>query len=259
MSKKECIPYIAAVLALLAGAFYDYQLTDALYHTAPVFGIVFERFVLIPIQSVVMFTMCMLAVYYHRKIFLVVSVLANLYVVQHTLSYWVHTKGRLMLLIMLGIAIGITVITTMCLHRMDKRWIQRHLTFFVFCTIVLLSAAFITTIIKTCWGRIRYRDMQDISQFCVWYKPCDLIGNRSFPSGHTTGAAAVLCLLQWKVNRYKKPHAALYIFVTLFILAMAVSRMIMGAHFLSDTAAGFIVTYTCYLVVRSIFKRRGYL
>ncbi len=32
-----------------------------------------------------------------------------------------------------------------------------------------------------------------------------------------------------------------------------------GAHYLSDTAVGFMITYTMYLVYRYWFRKRGYL
>ena len=43
------------------------------------------------------------------------------------------------------------------------------------------------------------------------------------------------------------------------LLAMPISRMIQGAHYLSDTAVGFMITYTMYLVYRYWFRKRGYL
>lgn len=259
MSYRKYIPYGVAFLLLFVGAFYDYQLTDLLYHKASLFGLFFERILLIPIQSVVMFTMCMLYCQRKQKIFLACSVIANGYVLYHSLSYWIHIETVFIFVILMLVSLGITCLTVWLLRRMDPHWISQHLSFFLFFTAVLLSAALVTTMMKIGWGRIRYRDLQSASQFCVWYQPCGLIGNRSFPSGHTTAMSTILCVLQWKQNRYQKPSLLCYGVVVIGIVLMAISRMIMGAHFLSDTAAGFLVTYTCYLLIYAWFQRRGYL
>ena len=259
MAHKDYLPYGIAFIVLFIGAFYDYPITDMLYHKASLFGIFFERIALIPIQSVVMFTMCMLYCHMKKPLFLLCAVMANVYVIHHTLSYWLDVSSTMMNVVVIVLAVCTTLVTWILLRSVDPQWIKQHLSFFLFFTAVLLSAALITTLIKAGWGRIRYRDMQSTSQFCVWYKPCGAFGNRSFPSGHTTGMSALLCTLQWKYNRYERASRMRYVWIAGGIVFMALSRMIMGAHFLSDTAAGFIVTYTCYLLFRTQFQRRGYL
>ena len=60
-------------------------------------------------------------------------------------------------------------------------------------------------------------------------------------------------------NRKKVPPLELFFLIWGLLLAMPISRMIQGAHYLSDTAVGFMITYTMYLVYRYWFRKRGYL
>lgn len=258
MKKKEWIPYGIAIVLLFIGAFYDYQITDALYHRAYGISMLFERFLLIPVQSIVIITMCMI----QRKTpcwwTMPIAFIASGYMIQDALHYWVNLD-TIWLLVTAVSAVVYTLVIYLIIKRIPTYWLDKQLHFFVFFTKVLITAIFITTILKTVWGRIRYRDIQDVTQFCVWYRPCGLVGNHSFPSGHTTAFTSILCLLQWKQNTYEKPSPLRYGLITLFIIAMPLTRMIMGAHFLSDTAIGFCITYTVYLAYRQYDRKRGYI
>ena len=259
MKKKEWIPVVLALLLLVTGARYDYQITDFLYQLLPVTGRIFERFLLIPVQLMTVITMAMLFRTKRNAFYLLIGYVASLYMLQDALHYWVslsHTEIQLALLA--GSAL-LCAMVQLILHYTPYAWIQKHLSFFVFYTLVLLSAVLITTIIKVSWGRIRYRDMQTATQFCVWYHPCGLYGNNSFPSGHTTAFTTLLCWLQWKKNPYEKPAVLRYVLITALLILMPVTRMIMGAHFLSDTAMGFLIAYSCYIYYRNFFRKRGYL
>lgn len=259
MQKKEWIPVGLALLLLVIGARYDYQITDTLYQLLPVTGMIFERFLLIPVQMMTVIAMAMLFRVKGNAFYLLIGYAASLYMLQDALHYWVSLSNTGIQLILLGGGALLVAVVQVVIHRIPYGWIQKHLSFFVFYTLVLLSAVLITTIIKMSWGRIRYRDMQSATQFCVWYQPCGLYGNNSFPSGHTTAFTTLLCWLQWKKNPYEKSSVLRYLLLGAAIIIMPFTRMIMGAHFLSDTAMGFLITYSCYVYYRRFFKRRGYL
>lgn len=259
MKKSELIPYGIAILMLFIGAFYDYQITDALFRPTSIFGLFFARIILVPIQSMVIITIAMLYRRHHQVLFLFMGEIVSFYVVQDTLQYWVNTHTSIMLACIMLLSLLYMILIFYFVSRCSLHTIEKHISFFIFFTVVLLSAIIVTSIMKTCWGRIRYRDLTDVGNFCVWYKPCGLYGNHSFPSGHTTAFTAIICFLQWKKNRYERVSVIRYICITIFILLMPVARMVMGAHFLSDTAMGFMITYSCYLIYRRIFLKGGYL
>lgn len=81
--------------------------------------------------------------------------------------------------------------------------------------------------------------MQQVSQFCVWYLPCQK-GGFSFPSGHTSSfACSFLFLLSTPLVQKHKHTSVILICASIFL--MMASRIIMGAHFLSDTTAGMMI------------------
>jgi len=63
----------------------------------------------------------------------------------------------------------------------------------------------------------------------------------SFPSGHTTGAATLVLVtgyLLWREGRSKRALAAWALSSVVVIALVAVTRMYLGYHFLSDVLAG---------------------
>ncbi|MEG2543087.1 MAG: phosphatase PAP2 family protein [Longicatena sp.] len=259
MKVKAMIPYGIGILACLIGAFYDYQITDTLYQSIPWLGIFFERFVLIPIQFVIVISFTMLYRKYKNIIFIIFGYCASLYVLKHTLSYWMNTKGLMMIILVALIALCILMGCVWIIQKLPQKTFDDTYWFFMFMGIVLLSSMVFTSIIKGTWGRIRYREMKDAAQFCVWYKPCGIAGSRSFPSGHMTAFSAILCLLPYIDKRNNQQRKIGRISVMVLLILMAISRMIMGAHFLSDVAMGFMITYSCYLVTRKYMRKRGVL
>lgn len=81
---------------------------------------------------------------------------------------------------------------------------------------------------------------------------------KSFPSGHTANAATMLLLgliplLQPKLKKYKNWLLA---FGFTWAAVVAFTRIIMGAHYLTDTVVGFTVSIVCiYLICEK--KRRA--
>lgn len=101
----------------------------------------------------------------------------------------------------------------------------------------------------------------DFSAFTPWYKIGDDMGiyNRtdSFPSGHTTFACASFLLypLSLAFDKLKK-IAPFTLFVSFaYVLAMGFTRMIAGAHYLTDVAGAAILGYSLFLIVYKIYNK----
>ena len=141
----------------------------------------------------------------------------------------------------------------------------------VFLLVFAIASVVIINIIKNIWVRMRYRDMLkegNFDGFSPWYKP--MIGRQktegydytSFPSGHTSSGVHlfVICLLP---NYFKKLDKqwiryTLYGASTLFVVLLAISRVVNTAHFLSDTIAGGLITYGIFYLLKYLFFRNGY-
>lgn len=139
--------------------------------------------------------------------------------------------------------------------------------------ILLITAlgSFITVqVVKRLWMRPRFIAMLLNPQipFYQWFQPAFGIQNafpalfaadkdlfRSFPSGHTQSAACLIAwvLIPWARSFLKngiqsEKHLHLdqnLIFAASLILTaiVAVSRLVMGKHFLSDVSMGFLITW----------------
>ncbi|MCM1286009.1 MAG: phosphatase PAP2 family protein [Acetobacter sp.] len=101
----------------------------------------------------------------------------------------------------------------------------------------------------------------DFSAFTQWYKIGDDMGmyNRadSFPSGHTT--EAVITFLTYPLflafDKLKKFAPIALIASFAFTAAMAITRLITGAHYLTDVAGAALITYSLFLIVYNIYSR----
>jgi len=78
-------------------------------------------------------------------------------------------------------------------------------------------------------------------------------GLRSFPSGHTSGAWAMATVV---AHQYPT-HGIVPIIAYGSALAMGYSRMVVGAHWLSDVAAGGLIGYGCARQVISAHETRA--
>ncbi|MGN0522776.1 MAG: phosphatase PAP2 family protein [Eubacterium sp.] len=108
------------------------------------------------------------------------------------------------------------------------------------------------------------RDMlagSHFNAFTKWYEPgkgsMNIYSNvDSFPSGHTLNACAAFMSVLFcsAFERLKKfaPIALIVSFIYVFI--MGYTRLILGAHYLTDVVAGAIIGYTFFLFTAAIYK-----
>lgn len=112
-------------------------------------------------------------------------------------------------------------------------------------TEALLTSGTWTYLIKGWAGRERPKERQE--QVADWG-----VGLRSFPSGHSTGAWAVATVI---ANQYSG-HRAVPIVAYGTAAAMSYSRMVVGAHWLSDVVVGGLIGYGCAKQVIAAHRAR---
>ena len=156
---------------------------------------------------------------------------------------------------------------------------------FTFAVATLVFVIFSTAVlhfIKGPVGRIRFRAMNmypdspdyGFAKFARWYEingqwiskdqMMTLFGTtdalKSFPSGHTCAAGASYCLpMLNEVLKIKNKgvRALLWICPVVFTGLVAVSRIVVGAHFFSDVLVGGTFAFVCMIVSREIFVFKG--
>ena len=166
------------------------------------------------------------------------------------------------------IAAGIMTPLTLLFFRNTKPAdLKRYCIFLIFASIVSVVASLLTiNVVKFLWGRARYREMvaegdAAFSAFTPWYHPngFTLHGHHSFPSGHTCAAATLLslCALEEVFPEAEKRKQTIAFIIGLYIFSMAYSRLILGAHFLSDVSVGFLIGFVTYAVARYFYFEKN--
>lgn len=150
----------------------------------------------------------------------------------------------------------------------------------LFCVELLYLAT--VDAIKTPVGRMRYRTMNalsDFSYYTPWYvvngaRNATLVGIipsggtpsadiligaatdtcKSFPSGHTYGAAmtfALVCLPDL-FERFKKPwiKAVCWAVPSVYTVTVATCRIVVGAHYFSDVLVGGTLAFALIMIIR---------
>lgn len=121
--------------------------------------------------------------------------------------------------------------------------------------ILLLLVIFeilIVNVLKIIWARPRMRSISTIEQFKHWYEingPLNSEEFKSFPSGHTANAFVMLAYTLFIPENHKQLMRNFTVFAILWGVCTAISRVILGAHFLSDVFVGGYVTVVVFYVL----------
>ncbi|MBQ6066865.1 MAG: phosphatase PAP2 family protein [Clostridia bacterium] len=116
----------------------------------------------------------------------------------------------------------------------------------------------IINLMKTVWGRVRFRDLTDgYEAFTAWYVINGDTGAHSFPSGHTgsAGATYFLMFLPFVSEKWQKRRYLCFAAAFLYTSAVAATRLIMGAHYLSDVTVGGTIVFTCVLAGLAVYQK----
>lgn len=136
----------------------------------------------------------------------------------------------------------------------DRRTVIRVAAVFL---LVIFADILVVNLIKIPWGRARMRlvAVDDRAYFMPWWQPGKALRDtlvaagvaaeefKSFPSGHTANASSLmlLCLLPMLRQKLAAKQTLLFLFGFFWTVLVAVSRIVMGAHYLTDTIVGFAV------------------
>lgn len=169
-------------------------------------------------------------------------------------------KGYLDISTGLSVGIGLicTALTVWGVARLcrgaDRRTVFQVAAVFL---LVILADILMVNLIKIPWGRARMRLVaaDDRAYFMPWWQPGKSLRDtlvaagvaaeefKSFPSGHTANASSLmlLCLLPQLSPKLAGKQTALFLIGFFWTVLVAMSRIIMGAHYLTDTIVGFAV------------------
>ena len=273
---KRTIIVIAIVLVvcMVIGSFFDYQISQLLYHPDSKIGIFLASYGQLPAMLCCAIGGALLIRISDRKKALswigsiFGGVLLNVFAVMGiTMDPMLYMEG-MPLILSLIIAILMTILADALILKYTKNTDKRTIKRFI---ILIISVMFIEiiliNIVKIPWGRPRMRmiSVQPEASFQPWW----IIGSemkdhlmalgvaaeefKSFPSGHTGNAACALLLgaLPMVIPQLKGKEKPLLLCGIVFAAVVAISRIVMGAHFLSDVTVGFTITFIVICLMTS--------
>lgn len=125
----------------------------------------------------------------------------------------------------------------------------------------VMTAQLLTVdIMKNLWGRVRFRDLLSSGScdgFTAWFVINGKNGNKSFPSGHTAGAGmSYLLMLLPFIDKKREKYRAVYFWCPfIYTSTVALTRLVMGAHYLSDVTVGGVIAFSCVLVGIKVYEK----
>lgn len=277
---KKKISLIAAMLLIfmIIGSFYDYQISLALFNIESPFGIFFASFGQLPAMlclaagGTLLFRMMdtnkKISSFFCVFFGIVLNLLAVLGITMDPMLYIENMNPAVSALI----AVVITAIADMLLLKLTKDSSKEQIKKFIqLALLTMFLQMLIINLIKIPWGRPRMRMISVTKQ--ASFQPWWVIGSdmktkltaigvaseefKSFPSGHTgcASCAMLLAALPLLSDKLKGKENLLLGIGVLFTLIVAVSRIIMGAHFLTDVTVGMSVTFAVICILMRVIYR----
>lgn len=256
--------YVASTLSLIAAAFFDLKLDILLNNTENPIALWFRNTGEIPGRMV-----CPLAgavLFYtsektFQKIFaLIVNIGGSAYLGYYLGKYFFNNQFKMPFSIIFGIGIGICILYAISFIKIPENIIPiiRKIAFWgIIIMFVQISAI---EGLKYLWGRVRFRDLLaagSYEQFTPWYQINGINGNKSFPSGHTAGAGMsyMMMFFPFLSEKWNKKYPLCFIIPCIYTSIVAFTRLVMGAHYLSDVTAGGIVSFSIVLIFIHIYEK----
>ncbi len=161
------------------------------------------------------------------------------------------------LIVFLIISFSISIIIFIVLHKVNQ--VQSAIAV-SYAKVVVRMALFGYVIfiqgIKYFWGRVRFRELDAaFSQFTPWYLPQGITGSDSFPSGHAAMGWMLLALLILLANKKHWVKYSAFVLIFMWGVILALSRVVIGAHFASDVLFGSLFIIITFLLFNKNYSK----
>ena len=278
IKKSFNLIYLVLFILLCLGSVYDYQISVSLYNSENIFGIIMGMIAGYPTGIAAIFSGVLFfkASFNETNIKKLLLLLLSIFVIGlGTLSNFLEFEdnSNLSKVLLWGICLLSTIIVIWIgfkfvdnLNRLSLLKVAAVLI------IVAIGNTLIVNIVKIPWSRPRMRLIQLYSE--LNYQPWWQVGNylreksillgvhpnefKSMPSGHTSNSAVAILLpvLSQVISSLKGKEIQLLWIGLIWTILSALSRIIIGAHFVSDTVIGCFITISLIQLVTFIFFRK---
>ena len=249
--------YILSAASLITASFIDLKLDIFLNNPNTAFGLWFEGMgempcrLICPAAGTIIFY---LAEKKALKIFgLIVSLGGSAYAGYHISYYFFPDHPISYFGWGIGLFFGLIILYLAQFITFDNDLKKAFIILSVAGIIIMFVQLGLIEIIKMLFGRFRFREMLKLGSFEMftpWFKPNGINGHKSFPSGHTAGASMsyLLMLVPFVSEKWKNRKALCFLIPFVHTSIVAFTRLIEGAHFLSDVTVGGTIGFTTVIV-----------
>ena len=179
-------------------------------------------------------------------------------------KYFFIEENRFVFSLVWGIGFGVTLLIVGSVVKIPKRLKKPLLILAIAGLAAMAAQIFFIEGMKHLWGRVRFRDLLAAGSndaFTPWYVINGLNGNKSFPSGHTAGAGMsyLLMLLPFVFKKWENKKQLCFWVPFVYTSVVAFTRLVMGAHYLSDVTVGGTVSFTVIIITMAILEKKKFL
>ncbi len=290
------------IALMVVAAFFDLEINKALGDKDSIFGQFFRLFgeltgwIILPIAGAILFQAT------DRKtkagvvmaiVWLIVTLVGWYLSVNYVLEEFIGTSYdgyespyALLPLYNVIFALFFTFCTVFGTAKIDKK-LMKKLAVFAFAMLIALALSqILANVMKIMWSRQRFRNLpignggESAEGFTPWYHPNfgknkgtnyfpDSAGMKesdaykSFPSGHSAGAAMtfILVMLPDMFEKLKKYKVWFYVGPAVYTILVMISRIVNRAHYLSDVTVGATIgAVSCFVAIpiaKKLFRLVG--
>lgn len=260
INKNWLIFFGVQLTILLVGTLVDLNLSHAVYRENSSFGFILELFGELPLTILATTAALYKGISYfnEKKVSAIVHfVVAGLFSLMSAfqIPHYLNITSLTLSIIVFVIMLTTLTFVAMKFPKNDKRFIK-YASLIIF---VAFMDILVINVIKQFWGRERYRHMvanNNYDGFSAWFIPQGMAAGeefKSFPSGHSANASIIMLLALFPFKD-KSLNGKVFIGVAFYTTLVQLSRIMQGAHFLSDVTMGVLIGLIIILVGVKIFK-----
>lgn len=264
---------IGILLVILALGDLDYNISKTLIHKSSVFGEIFNLFGEWPATLGMLISVTILFGGRHKDIkwknilgtiisipmMVVFSAFAAFMPVRYLFEFedsGIPSWGYIVILIL---AIGFFVTALLMIKKLGNEKLRSYRKHGILLILLIVLEMVLVNVVKIIWARPRMRSMDDISQFKKWHEiggPMNSEEFKSFPSGHTANAFVAIAYTMFVPADNQKRLKWVTVIAVIWGACTALSRVILGAHFLSDVVVGGYLTMLIFYILHGVMMKK---
>lgn len=257
--------FAAVIIALIVAAFYDLQIDIELNNPESIFAIWFRNTGEIPSRLVCPIAGTVLFYTYKNKIQqiagFIIALGGSAYLGYYLGKYFFVEENQMLFSILYGIGFGVVCLIVGSFIKISNKYRDLLRGAAITGIIVMFAQILVIEGMKYLWGWVRFRDLiaaSSYDNFTPWYKINGINGNKSFPSGHTAGAGMSYLMMLFPLvsKKWQNRTQICFWIPCVYTSVVAFTRLVMGAHYLSDVTVGGAVSFIIVIIAVKIFEEK---